>query len=193
LARKLVIVAGPNGAGKTTFVKDYLQVYPYTYLSADAIAAELSPGQPSLARIEAGREFSRRVKEGIAAGEDLILESTLSGRSVRQILRHARDEQYAIDIVFVFLDTPQACVNRVKERVEKGGHDVPEVDILRRFYRSKVNFWKIYRHEATDWNLFYNSTVAFQHVAFGDADGYEVVDESLFSIFIRDVSARNVE
>ncbi|HZF10307.1 MAG TPA: AAA family ATPase [Thermoanaerobaculia bacterium] len=181
----LVIVAGPNGAGKTTFVQDYLQVYPYRYLSADAIAAEISPEQPSLARIEAGREFSRRVKEGIAAGEDLILESTLSGRSVRQIFKLARDEQYAIKIVFVFLENAQTCVDRVKERVKKGGHDVPEIDIRRRFYRSKVNFWETYRLEATEWNLSYNSNEAFQPVAIGEGPLYEILNEALFALFMR--------
>jgi predicted ABC-type ATPase len=184
LAKRLVIVAGPNGAGKTTFVKDYLQVYPYRYLSADAIAEEISPGQPSLARIEAGREFSRQVKEAIAAGEDLILESTLSGRSVRQIFKLARDEQYAIRIVFVFLENAQTCVDRVKERVKKGGHDVPEIDIRRRFYRSKVNFWETYRLEATEWNLSYNSNEAFQPVAIGEGPLYEILNEALFALFM---------
>ena len=47
MPRRLVIVGGPNGAGKTTFAMDYLQVYPYKYLSADALAAELSPGNPA--------------------------------------------------------------------------------------------------------------------------------------------------
>jgi predicted ABC-type ATPase len=55
MPRHLVIVGGPNGAGKTTFA----QVYPYRYLSADALAAELSPEQPSLARIEAGNSPDR--------------------------------------------------------------------------------------------------------------------------------------
>lgn len=62
MPKKLVIVAGPNGAGKTTFVWDYLRIYPYPFISADAQAEELSPRQPSSAKIEAGREFSRRVR-----------------------------------------------------------------------------------------------------------------------------------
>jgi predicted ABC-type ATPase len=186
--KRLIIVGGPNGAGKTTFAQGYLQVYPYKYLSADALAAELSPEQPSLARIEAGRKFSRQVKEGLSAGEDLILESTLSGQSIRRVFRQARDEGYAVKAVFVFLDFPETCVNRVKERVDKGGHDVPEIDIRRRFYRSKQNFWKIYRHEADTWHLFYNSSQDFQDVAFGNPAGYEILDESLFSIFKRDLN-----
>jgi predicted ABC-type ATPase len=189
MPKKLVIVGGPNGAGKTTFARAYLEVYPYKYLSADALAAELSPEQPSLARIEAGREFSRKVRESLSAGEDLIIESTLSGRSMRQILQCAHTEQYAINILFVFLDTAQACVDRVQERVKKGGHDVPEPDIRRRFSRSKTNFWEIYRHEADEWHLFYNSSEDFVQVAFADASGSEITDDALFLIFMREMNS----
>jgi predicted ABC-type ATPase len=188
MPRRLVIVGGPNGAGKTTFVQGYLQVYPYKYLSADALAAELSPEQPSLARIEAGREFSRQVKKSLSAGEDLIIESTLSGRSMQRVFKQARDGHYMIKVVFVFLDSPDTCVNRVKERVEKGGHDVPEIDIRRRFYRSKTNFWKIYREEADEWHLFYNSSDEFVQVAFSDVGGAEITDEALFSGFMQEMN-----
>ena len=92
--------------------------------------------------------------------------------------------------MFVFLDFPETCVNRVKERVDKGGHDVPEIDIRRRFYRSKQNFWRIYRHAADNWHLFYNSSQDFQDVAFGSPEGYEILDESLFSIFKRDLNEK---
>jgi predicted ABC-type ATPase len=187
LPRKLVIVAGPNGAGKTTFARAYLQLYPYNYLSADALAAELMPERPSLARIEAGREFSRKVREAITAGEDLLIESTLSGRSIQQLLKLAREEQYSMRIVFVFLEDAQTCVDRVRERVKKGGHDVPELDIRRRFHRSKENFWKIYRHQVDEWHLFYNSGEVFEQVAFADDEGYEIMDETLFTVFMQDL------
>jgi predicted ABC-type ATPase len=187
LPRKLILVGGPNGAGKTTFVRAFLKLYPYLYLSADALAEELSPEEPSLARIEAGRAFSRKVREALSAGESLVIESTLSGRSVQQYMKLARDEQYWIRLVFVFLETAATCVERVKERVEKGGHDVPELDIRRRFRRSKENFWKIYRYQVDEWHLFYNSSQAFWQVATASAEGYEVLDERLFSVFIRDM------
>ncbi len=186
MPKHLVVVGGPNGAGKTTFANAYLRLYPYSYLSADALAAELSPQQPSLARIEAGREFSRKVRDAISRGEDLIIESTLSGRSVQHILKTARDRRYRISIIFVFLETAQTCVDRVQERVEKGGHDVPELDIRRRFHRSKENFWRIYRHQADEWHLFYNSSQAFWQVASASANGYEVMDETLFSAFMQE-------
>lgn len=189
MSKRLIIVAGPNGAGKTTFARDYLRTYPVPFLSADDLAAKISPEQPALARIQAGREFSRELYESIQAGRSLVIESTLSGRSIRRVLSQAKDAGYTTTIVFVFLESPQACIERVKERVRKGGHDVPDSDVLRRFFRSKENFWEVYKNEADDWFLFYNSGAVLQQAAFGDADSYVVTDEESFNVFLRDVES----
>ena len=79
-----VIVGGPNGSGKTTFVEQFLQGRGYPYLSADLIAAELSPGSPESAAIAAGREFLLRLEQTIVDKQSFILESTLSGSRADQ-------------------------------------------------------------------------------------------------------------
>jgi predicted ABC-type ATPase len=189
VSKRLIIIAGPNGAGKTTFARDYLGDYPGFFLSADDLALKISPKQPELAKIEAGRQFSKGLDESIRSGRNLVIESTLSGRSLQRVLHRAREAGYTIAISFIFLESPQACISRVRERVQKGGHDVPERDILRRFFRSKENFWRIYKEEAGFWMLFYNSGSVFQQVAFGDTEGAVIVDEGLFGIFHGDVDS----
>jgi len=189
MAKTLIIVAGPNGAGKTTFALDYLQEHPHSFLSADEIAQKISPDHPELAKIAAGREFSSQLDDSIRSGRSLVIESTISGRSLLEVLRRAKKEDYTITIVFIFLESAQACIRRVRERVQKGGHDVPEVDIRRRFFRSKKNFWNRYRNEVNAWFLFYNSGAVFQLVAFGDTAGYEITDEEPFHVFLKDVSS----
>lgn len=181
--KNLIVVAGPNGAGKTTFVRDYLEQDPRVFLSADDLAARISPDRPESARIEAGREFSRQLRARIEAGESFAIETTLSGRSLYNTLQRAKAVGYTISIVFVFLDSPEACLDRVRERVQAGGHDVPEVDVRRRFLRSKINFWRTYRALANLWFLFYNSGLMFEQVAFGDGTGYAVTADKLFAAF----------
>ena len=73
-------------------------------------------------------------------------------------------------IVFIFLKSPEMSVARVRNRVEAGGHHVPTEDVVRRFYRSKQNFWHIYRERVDRWSLFYNSDEHFQEVASGERD-----------------------
>ena len=55
--KKVVIIAGPNGAGKTTFAREFLpnEAGCPIFVNADLIAAGLSPFQPELAAVKAGR------------------------------------------------------------------------------------------------------------------------------------------
>ena len=71
-------------------------------------------------------------------------------------MRDARSAGFGISIAYVFLQSADECVKRVAERVQKGGHSVPESDIRRRFPRSLRNFWHFYRPLADNWTLMYN-------------------------------------
>ena len=78
------------------------------------------------------------------------------------------------------------CENRVKIRVLNGGHDIPKNDIIRRFYRSKENFWNIYKDMADEWNLFYNGTSEYILVTQYANDEIEIFSENLYNDFIKD-------
>lgn len=183
--KSLYVIGGPNGAGKTTYAEASLLRHSCVYLSADQIAAQLSPDDPTAQRVAAGRQFLTTLKECLTGSEDLLIETTLSGRSFRRTLELARECGFQTTLILVFLNGADACVARVKERVRKGGHDVPEVDIRRRFSRSLTNFWNIYRQIADDWFLVYNSGNDFVDVALGVGDATSIRDEELFSQFLQ--------
>ena len=183
--KNFYVVGGPNGAGKTTYAEELLLERPCVYLSADRIAAQLAPDDPTSKQIAAGREFLKSVETHLAGSEDMLVESTLSGRSFRRVLEKARAKGFRTTVFLVHLDCADACVARVKERVRKGGHDVPEVDVRRRFSRSLANFWNMYRQIADEWILGYNSTGEFKDVAFGAGTAFSVRDEKLFFKFLR--------
>ena len=185
--KRIVLVAGPNGAGKTTIALTYSSEYKLPYLGADQIAEEISPGHWDKVHIQAGRLFIQRLREGIDHGTSMVIESTLSGQSMRRLIREAKDRGYLITIVYVFLETVDHCVGRVLERVQKGGHDVPENDIRRRYGRSKNNFWSIYRYDADQWYLLDNSGELPREVAIGECAGFEIVDEVLYNQFVLDI------
>ena len=180
---KLIVVGGPNGSGKSTFALKHSALSGIRYIGADQIAAELSPGNPFSARIEASRQFILRIRESIDRKESMIVESTLSGKSLRNLIREAQIADFEITVIFVFLETADTCVQRVKQRVELGGHDVPEGDIRRRFNRSIANFWNIYRTLADFWLLVYNSETAPENVAFGNESHSIVRINELFDKF----------
>jgi predicted ABC-type ATPase len=79
----------------------------------------------------------------------------------------------------------------VAERVQKGGHNVPERDIRRRFTRSAANFWHLYRPLCDRWVLMYNSTFDAQSVAEGGPKCHTVQDNELFDSFMQIVHAND--
>lgn len=89
--KELLVVGGPNGSGKSTFISSFLTDLPRPYLCADLIAIEFGHLDVLARQIEAGREFVRRSGTQLARNEDFIVESTLSGRTLKSYLTRARD------------------------------------------------------------------------------------------------------
>ena len=84
-------------------------------------------------------------------------ETTLSGRGYMALLRQLKAKGYEIHIFFLWVNTVDLALSRVQERVSRGGHDVPEAVVRRRFDRSMRNFLGHYRQLASRWLLFDNS------------------------------------
>lgn len=68
--------------------------------------------------------------------------------------------------------------------VSQGGHNVPEVDIRRRYRRSLQNFWQKYRFVTDQWILHYNSGDECLAVASGRADNYIVFNDEFMNLFL---------
>ena len=134
-------------------------------------------------RIEAAAEFIRRFDKALNSVDSIVIESTLSGKTLKHRIRNARNLGFQVSIVFVFLESSDACVDRVAERYKKGGHDVPESDIRRRFGRTLVNFWGIYRDLSDHWLLINNSGRVPVDVAIGTADNISIRDTAQFALF----------
>jgi len=67
-------------------------------------------------------------------------EATLSGRGQIALLRQLKAKGYNIHIFFLWVKNVDLALSRVRERVLRGGHDVPEAVVRRRFDRSMRNF-----------------------------------------------------
>jgi len=158
----IYLIAGCNGAGKTTFAMEFLpkEVKCLRFLNADEIARGLSPLQPSAAAVRAGRILLEEFARAVANQESFGLETTLSGRTYSRLFQAAKDKGYAIQLNYLFLDDSSQAIERVRKRVLKGGHDIPELEIRRRFDRSHRNLVEIYLPLADEWTIWRNVEAA---------------------------------
>lgn len=113
-----------------------------------------------------------------------MIESTLSGRYLIRWIKNLYDLGYEVRIIFIFVESPEIAIARIADRVRKGGHFVPDEDVIRRFTRGIANFQSVYRNLVTRWQLIYNSEGRFDEVAFGEKDNFKVADDALFGNFL---------
>ena len=180
---RLIVIAGCNGAGKTTFAREFLpnEARVERFLNADLIAAGVSPLNPELAARKAGRIFLDEFDAMIQGQVRFAIESTLSGKSYLPLFRAAKAAGYELVIHFLFLPDADLAVARVRERVSKGGHHVPERDVRRRFERGVVNFSTLYAPIADLWFVWNNQTSPPGHLA----DQRSVPTSSLMALLRR--------
>jgi predicted ABC-type ATPase len=153
------IIAGPNGAGKTTFAREFLPNYAdcTNFINADLIAQGVSPFSPDAAAFRAGRLMLGEIALYAKRRADFGFETTLSGHSHSKLIRDLKKVGYQPHIFYLWVPRIELVLDRVRERVLEGGHDVPEVVVRRRFERSIRNFLTSYRVLAESWTLFDNS------------------------------------
>ena len=170
--KHLYIISGPNGAGKTTASYSVLPkiLQCKEFVNADEIARGLSPFNPESVAIEAGRLMLSRIKELLSRNESFSIETTLATRSYFRLIEKAHQQGYDVTLLFFWLKSPEQAMERVAERVSKGGHNIPQDIIVRRYYEGIDNLFKIYMPIVDTWILVNNSETPRSIVATGGKD-----------------------
>jgi predicted ABC-type ATPase len=165
----LYIIAGCNGAGKTTasftILPDMLNCKEF--VNADSIAAGLSPFNPESVGIEAGRIMLMRINELLKAGVDFAFETTLATRSYLHLVKTAQKLGYQVTLLFIWLDSPKTAIQRVAKRVAKGGHNIPQEVIERRYYRGIFNLIALFISVVDTWMVVNSTNVVIEPIAEG--------------------------
>lgn len=178
--KHLYIISGPNGAGKTTASYTVLPkiLQCKEFVNADEIARGLSPFNPESVAIEAGRLMLKRISELLQRNESFSIETTLSTRSYFRLVEKAHLQGYDVTLLYFWLKSPQQAIERVAERVAKGGHDIPNNIIVRRYWEGLDNLFKIFMPIVDTWILVNNSETPRSIVATGGKDQKIVIKDN---------------
>ncbi len=165
----LYIIAGCNGAGKTTASYTILpeMLKCKEFVNADEIARGISPFKPDSVSIQAGKIMIERIKNLISSGTDFALETTLATRTHANVIKFAQENGYKVTLVFFWLSLPSLAVERVKMRVESGGHNIEEKTIRRRYDIGIKHLFSLYIPLCEYWMIINNSTLPPELIAEG--------------------------
>lgn len=174
------IVAGPNGSGKSSLYSNTdIEAFDRSVwiINPDLLTQRIRNVEKlSLqeANLEAVRRIEAWLEASIGAHQTVGVETVLSTDKYRRLVTEAKQREFAVRLIFVMLSSPDLSVQRVRLRVEKGGHDVPEASIRRRWNRSLSQLpWFL---EQADQAAIFDNSGAVPQLIGRKQDGQIVID-----------------
>lgn len=147
MSKQYTLIAGVNGAGKSTFYLSHPEFFEGTLrLNADEILQEQGGNwRKQSDNAKSMRELIHRMNDYFSEEKSFHHETTLSGsvRGFEKRVEQAKELGYNTTLIYVFLAGADIAIDRVKQRVEKGGHGIPDDVIRRRYVQSMDNFKKL--------------------------------------------------
>jgi predicted ABC-type ATPase len=116
---------------------------------------------------------------------DFGFETMLSGRSYLNLVRHLKERAYQVHFFYLWIPRADLALSRVRQRVLRGGHDVPEVIVRRRFDRSIRNFLIYFYGLADSWNLYDNTFAIPRIIASKEQGQLRIVETKLYNDLVR--------
>ena len=147
----IFVLAGCNGAGKSSIGGAALRRAGADWFDPDATAQRIdaanSTRAPRASREEinaaAWNEGRRLLERAIGERLDFAFETTLGGRTLADLLHRAAANDIVVNVWFVGLDSVDRHLERIRHRVARGGHDIPEAKVRERYRRSRENLIRL--------------------------------------------------
>lgn len=161
--KKYIIIAGVNGAGKSTLYQTNKIIKNFSRVNTDEIVKEFGDWRNVQDVFKAGKIAVNKISDYLNTGVTFNQETTLCGKSIINNIRKAKKLGYIVEMYYVGLDSVDIAKERVKQRVEHGGHGIDEKDIEKRYEQTFVNLNNIISE--CDLVVFYDNTYSFRRFA----------------------------
>jgi predicted ABC-type ATPase len=147
----IFVLAGCNGAGKSSIGGAALRASGIAFFNPDDAARRIATVNasrvPPLTQADingaAWDQGRRLLQRAIDEHGGLAFETTLGGQTMTELLEQAANAGMAVHVWFAGLTDVDQHIERVRRRVARGGHDIPEARIRERFDRGRVNLIRL--------------------------------------------------
>jgi len=137
--KQLWMLVGGNGAGKSTFYRKYLEPRGMPFVNADVLAKLVYPDDPEGNSYEAAQLASQMREQLLIDGANFCFETVFSHPSKIDFVAKAKAFGYQVVLVFIHVDHISLNKARISQRVEEGGHFVPDEKVESRIPRTQEN------------------------------------------------------
>jgi predicted ABC-type ATPase len=121
-----------------------------------------------------------RIQYLLDQNADFSIETTLATRSLVSIIKEAKERNYKITLIYLWLQNPELAIQRVRDRVASGGHNIPE-DVLRRRYKMGIHYlFNTYMSLCDNWIIADNTHPPFTVIAEGNSERTLIKDDVKF-------------
>lgn len=140
---ELIVIAGPNGSGKTSITRKFLHhewAVGTVYINPDEVAKEMFGDWNSKEAVLKAANYCADWREQCLNDKvSFVFETVFSAVDKIDFLVRAKQAGFFIRLFFISTDNPSINASRIAKRVMAGGHDVPIMKIISRYYKSIAN------------------------------------------------------
>ena len=115
------IIGGVNGVGKSSLTGVLSAICDDLGVIIDTT------------KLKGGKAAIERIDQSLEMGINFTQETTLSGSRTLKTIKKAIDRNYYIRLYYIGVNSAEESIKRIKNRVEKGGHSIPDDDVIRRY------------------------------------------------------------
>ena len=143
----LYVLAGVNGAGKSSIGESEFRSQGSPVFNPDTVAQQirmLHPDIPlAMANAHAWQIGKSLLEQAVREKRDYRFETTLGGNTIARLLEQAARSGHRLHVWFCGLASADLHLTRVRSRVARGGHDIPEGKIRERWKGSRENLIRL--------------------------------------------------
>ena len=137
-------IVGPSGAGKSTLFSIITEDIKGTFrINTDEIVKKIGNWKNESDQIKSAKIAIKLRNEYIEKGLSFNEETTLTGKTILKLIDKLKSKNYKLHLFYVGINSVDIAKERIKNRVLRGGHDIPDKIVEKRYNESLENLSKI--------------------------------------------------